>query len=36
MIGSGSEYVNKIVIDNSFYNCVNPFVQVKKTDTFKY
>ncbi|MTJ31014.1 hypothetical protein FJR37_15385 [Aphanizomenon sp. UHCC 0183] len=33
MIGSGSEYVNKIVIDNSFYNSVNPFVQVEKTDT---
>ena len=33
MIGADSEYVSKIVIDNSFYNCVNPFVQVEKTDT---
>jgi hypothetical protein len=33
MIGLDSEYVNKIVIDNSFYNSVNPFVQVEKTDT---
>ena len=33
LIGIDSKYVNAIVIDQSFYNSVNPFIEVKKSDT---
>jgi hypothetical protein len=33
LIGIDSKYVNKIVIDNSFYNDINPFIEVKQSDT---
>ncbi|MEA5604655.1 DarT ssDNA thymidine ADP-ribosyltransferase family protein [Nostoc sp. UHCC 0252] len=32
LIGIDSKYVNKIVIDRSFYNDINPFIEVKKSD----